>query len=276
MKILLDSTKGWMGDCLFVSSVAQYIKQSIPEAVVDLKTGLPFLVEALESVPSINKVYTNVTSNYDYVIEYGAHNSPVGDENVINTFTNIAFNVIGIPKIETLCVCEPLDITKIPIVDSKVNLPTNYITVQSDWQKRTVCDINYILKELTNVGVEYIVVNKDSNVRQGTEEVNQFIFNATCNIMKNSKLHLGMFGGSTVLATYCNIPTITDVNRSISNVIRLKNPDKFQDIENSWEFTPANWTGRFSTNLLAIGDPSWSPKKNSDNFLKTVKRYLNL
>lgn len=276
MKILLDSTEGWMGDCLFVSSVAQYIKQTIPGVTVDLKIGLPFLVEALETIPSIDKVYTSITSNYDHVIKYGAHNSPVGDENVIDTFTNIAFDTIGIPKIETLCACEPLNITKIPVVDFKVDLPTDYITIQSDWQQRTVCDVNYILKELTNAGVKCVAVNKDSHVRQGTQADNQFIFNATCNIMKNSKLHLGMFGGSIVLASYCNVPTITDINRSISNVIRLKNPDKFQDIENSWKFAPANWTGRPSTNLLAIGDPSWSPKKNSDNFLKVVKKYLNL
>lgn len=276
MKILLDSTEGWMGDCLFVSSVAQYIKQAIPEATVDLKIGLPFLVEALETIPSVNKVYTTVTPNYDHVIKYGAHNSPVGDENVINTFTNIAFDIIGIPRIETLCVCEPLDTTKIPVIDHGMDLPTDYITVQCDWQKRTVCDVNYILNELTNMGVKCVLVNKDSHVRQGTQVDNQFIFNATCNIVKNSKLHLGLFGGSVVLATYLNIPTITDINRHIDKVVSLKNPNTFQSMEESWKFTPANWTGKPSTNLLVIRDPSLSPQENSNNYLKIVKKYLNL
>lgn len=129
MKILLDSTKGWMGDCLFVSSVAQYINQALPGATVDLKIGLPFLVEALETIPSINKVYTNVTSSYDHIIKYGPHNSPVGDENVINTFVDIAFDAIGIPRMETPCVYEPLDLTQIPVVNHDIDLPPDYITI---------------------------------------------------------------------------------------------------------------------------------------------------
>lgn len=192
MKLLIIPY-GWMGDTLFATSAARILKKLNPLYKVDFYLNHPPMIDFISNIPDIDDVVYS-SEGYDRVF--------------IMPHTNIFEN-----PIETYISSIDSNI-KHPIFEPIPNIPSstsNYITYQSDWQNRTKLNVSFIINEL-NKYIECVPIGKNTSITIGSREENKLLFNKTVIHLSNSKLHLGMLGGTNVLSSYLGIPTYTTLD----------------------------------------------------------------
>lgn len=233
MKKFLIVSRGWMGDTLLVSSLASLIKPSHPNSEITLMTSHPSMNEVLQSIPGVDKVINgNSFQQYDEVIDVTLPH--LFEEDPITTYTIEYLKDFNINEFQNF---EGINHEKLPNVDFSIDLPKDYITIQSDWQNRTRLDVNKITKLLDDNNIKYVLTNKQTSIAHGSYEDNKSTLLHTCYLLKNSNLHLGMLGGSIVLASYMGVPTITTTDLAYANKNwNYRNPSTKNNIETPKDF----------------------------------------
>jgi hypothetical protein len=211
VKILLIP-HGWLGDRFFTTSVGTVLKRYMGDVeIYFLSTPeFSFMDDILESFDSVDKVVTHQEAaqmQFDYVFEmpHTDHSeSPVKTycRSIlqVNEFDSLDFTPELIKK-ETLLgltdFVQPFD---------------KYITYQVDWQLRTRLNVDYIIKELISSGVNCVPIGKHGLSNQGNQIENKLSFHNTLTKIAHASYHLSMLGGTAVMATYVNTPTMVSMD----------------------------------------------------------------
>jgi hypothetical protein len=210
-KILL-MPHGWLGDRFFTTSVGTVLKRYMnnPEIYFLSTPEFAFMNDVLGAFDSIDRIVTldqAAEIEFDYVFEM-----PHTDhsESPVKTYCR---------SILTVEEFDGLDFT--PELIKKETLLTlnnfikphdNYITYQLDWQDRTRLNVRYIIDTLTSHGINCVSIGKYGLSNQGNIEDNKISFHDTLTKMSQADYHLSMLGGTAVMATYVNTPTLVSMD----------------------------------------------------------------
>lgn len=218
MKILIKPY-GWMGDTFFASSAAKVFKNKYPLSQVDFFLNHYPMIDLISLVPEIDNV-VNHFEGYDIV------------------FFPLDTNVFQNPlKTQALAI----DPNTSEYGFSEILLETinssSYITYQTDWQNRTKLNVQYVINKL-NQHIECIPIGKNTSITIGGQEENKTLFNQTVKTVLNSKLHLGMLGGTNVLSSYLGTPTFTTLDHHYNRYNNNLSPDEFYE---KIQIVPSVW-----------------------------------
>ena len=193
-KIILEQS--WMGDTLFACNVVKNLTDMGHD--VDLYYRWPFMSEFI-------KLF-DIKAHLSYDDNSLEGCTPIRYNGRIDVFDNPlldyakCFNVVE-DELEQASRFFPLD------EPFRAKYPTetlviDYITYDHDWQSRTNYNVENIVNELSKV-IEVIPIGGGRN-----EDPNHMIHVGA--LLVNSKLHLGMVGGTTNLAAFMNTKIIGD------------------------------------------------------------------
>jgi hypothetical protein len=195
MKYTIYLENGWMGDTLFASNVVKNISLMGHDVILFHKW--PFMTSLIDLFNIQHNEYFIDNTGYD-VIKYNSR---------IDVFDNPLLDYaksFNIPNIDLEAASKFYPIDK--QLKEKYNVEEakeSYITYDNDWQGRTQLNIEYILSKLEEV-IKVIPIGGN----RFTDDPQPLIDSAK--ILINSKLHLGMMGGTCNLATFLNTKTITE------------------------------------------------------------------
>lgn len=212
MSNILLIPHGWLGDRLFTTSVGTVLKRYMGEVKVHIMSTpeFSFMDEILESFDSVHKVVTPLEASeiqFDY-----AFKMPHTDhsESPIKTYCR---SILQVDEFDEL------DFTPELISKDTLNRLNNfvkpfdkYITYQIDWQQRTRLNVEYIINNLTGSGVNCVAIGKYGLSNQGNVEDNKKLFHETLTTIAHADYHLSMLGGTAVMATYVNTPTMVSMD----------------------------------------------------------------
>ncbi len=197
-----------MGDTLFAVSMAEVIKNKYPQSQIDFFLDYPSMKDLISLTPEINDV-VRTSEGYDLIF-----NMP---------HTNVFENPLKTYALTIDSEIKDIPFKEIPYIFKET---LDYITYQIDWQDRTKLNISLIINEL-NKYIECIPVGKNSSIKSGDEEENKLIFDKSVKTILNSKLHLGMLGGTNVLSSYLGTPTFTTLDYHFSSYPNNFTSDEF-------------------------------------------------
>ena len=87
-----------------------------------------------------------------------------------------------------------------------------YITYQVDWQLRTRLNVDYIIESLVKNGINCVPIGKYGLSNDGTPSENRELFHDTLVKIAHANYHISMLGGTAVMATYVNTPTMLSMD----------------------------------------------------------------
>jgi hypothetical protein len=192
MKILLKPY-GWMGDTFFATSAAKVFKNKYPSSQVDFFLNHYPMIDLISLLPEIDNV---VCSSGGY------------DEIFVMPHTKIFENPL---KTQALAIDSNIDDYGFEEISFDTTTSSSYITYQTDWHYRTKLNTQYIINKLTQ-HIECVPIGKNTSITIGNQDENRNLFNQTIVTVSNSKLHLGMLGGTNVLSSYLGVPTFTTLD----------------------------------------------------------------
>lgn len=203
---------GWLGDRFFTTSVGTVLKRYLPNVKVYFLSTPEFsyMDDILGSFDSIDKILTREEASkmeFDYAFEM-----PHTDhsESPVKTYCR------SILQVEDF---DSLDFTPELIKKETLDKLTSftkpfdkYVTYQIDWQHRTRLNVDYIINELKSQGVNCVPIGKHGLSNQGNSIENKLYFHDTLTKIANANYHLSMLGGTAVMATYVNTPTLLSMD----------------------------------------------------------------
>lgn len=143
----------------------------------------------------------------------------------------------------------------------------SYITYDSDWRGRTKLNIDYIISEL-NKDIHVVPIGGDRFDNDPNKLIN------SAQHLVDSRLHLGMVGGTTNLAAFMNVKTIGDS-------FHLYNFYKTNGMSHGYKgganLTPESFLVDFKPFPHYWADPkhiSVNPLANEDEYIRIVKENL--
>jgi hypothetical protein len=254
--VLINS---WMGDTLLASNVVRNITNMGYD--IHLYHKWPFMTNILnlfEIKQSASPIVDNSATQILYSKRIDVFDNPLLDYAK-------CFNIDGVNLEEA---------SKFYSIGNKLKEVYNvqpstesYITYDSDWNLRTNLNIEHIVKELSKeIKMIPIGGNRFDN------DPNPLIESAK--ILVNSKLHLGMVGGTTNFATFLDVKCIGDTSH-LYNFYKNRgheheyyggpslNPENFLEL---CKPLPNNWADK----KHVINNPLMSEQ----DFIQTVKNNL--
>jgi hypothetical protein len=238
-KILLIP-HGWLGDRLFTTSVGTVLKRYMDDVEIYFLSTPEFsyMDTVLESFASIDKVVTHeeasqIEFDYAFQMPHTDHS-----ESPVKTFCRSILQVENFGELDFT----PELITK----DTLLNLNDfttpfdNYITYQVDWQQRTRLNVDYIINKLKERCVNCVPIGKYGLSNQGDPKENRTFFHQTLTTIAHANYHISMLGGTAVMATYVNTPTIVSMDHYYYKHNEHNYPvDKFMEWWGLWPNTIA-------------------------------------
>jgi hypothetical protein len=199
---------GWLGDRFFTTSVATVLKRYMSDATIYYLSTPEFsyMDEVLNSFNCIDRVVTkeelqNIQLNYAFEMPHTDH-----AENPTKTYCR---SILQTDEFDTLDFT-PEFVNKDFLVNiTKFIKPFDrYVTFQADWQDRTRLNVSYILDRLTSAGVNCVEIGKHGLSNHGDVETNKQLFHDTLVKIAHADCHLSMLGGTAVMATYVDTPSL--------------------------------------------------------------------
>ena len=224
MKYEIILQESWMGDTLWASNVVKNMTNMGYDIILIHKW--PFMMKLIDMF-DINHNY--ITQNKEgYEKRFYTHR--------IDHFQNPLLDYIisfDIPEIDLYLASKFYSIeNKFREIYNVSKTNEQYITYDYDWQNRTKLNVEYIINKLKQY-INVIPIGGDRFIN----DPNPLIESAK--ILVNSKLHLGMIGGTTNLAAYLNIPIIGSSDHLYNHYNRGETPEEFLD---KFKAFPNYWT----------------------------------
>lgn len=197
MKYKISLENGWMGDTLLACNVIKNLTNMGYD--VEVYHRWPFMVKFIELFEIKAHLFLGHIDFEGFEPRIYTQRIDVFDHPLLDYAK--CFNIEGL-NLEQASKFYPLD------KSFKEKYPTiapsfDYITYDHDWQLRTGYNVEHIVNELSKI-IKVIPVGGnrfDNNPNHLIE---------SGRVLINSKLHLGMIGGTTNLATFMNTKTIGD------------------------------------------------------------------
>lgn len=203
---------GWVGDRFFTTSVGTLFKRYMSDVRVYMLSTpeFSFMDDVLNSFDSIDKMVTHqeaaeMSFDYAFTMPHTDHS-----ESPVKTYCRSIFTTENFDE---------LDFTPELLKKESLLRLTNftkpfdkYITYQIDWQLRTRLNVKYIISELLNRGVNCLPIGKHGLSNQGDLNENKLLFHDTLTKIAHASYHLSMLGGTAVMATYVNTPTMVSMD----------------------------------------------------------------
>lgn len=244
-KYNITLAEGWMGDTLWACNVIRNLSDMGYDIIMFHKWEF---MKKLIDLFEINQNPSNISLNNYKEIVYSSRINH--HENPLIDYIH-AFNIEGV-NIEQA--------SKFFTIKDKLNkekqIPEDYITYENDWQNRTKLNVECIINELKN----YIKVIPIGGNRF-TNDPNPLIESAK--ILSNSKIHLGMNGGTTHLAVFSGAKVICSSDYMFDHFNRGESPEVF--LEN-YKCFPNHWADK--QHLIP------HPYSTEDQFIKLVLNNL--
>ena len=257
-----------------------------------LQTPTPLILRS--NYPGLNQIYqrlllqervTSVKITYeDLQGETITAPYTILSENPIRTFfkwicTNLGYNT-------SLEVYADMYANFIPLRFPKIDRPGGapiVITYQTDWRMRTAVNTEEALRrlkeELTRKIINPIIILPDVGPspigtigRQSTDVQIENTWKAV-NLLSSSDLHLGMVGGSTVLATVCGVNTVTTLEHHYT----YQNPKNIQNLETykDWlAIRPEVWTSQTRFKSFKTSEVFCTSSLDTDSLIKASLEIL--
>lgn len=224
MKYEIILQESWMGDTLWASNVVKNMTDMGYDIILIHKWS--FMMKLIDMF-DINHNY--ISQNKEgYEKRFYTHRI----DHFQNPLLDYAIS-FDIPKIDLYLaskfysikdkLCETYNI-------SKIN--EQYITYDYDWQNRTKLNVKYIINKLKQY-INVIPIGGDRFINNPDPLIE------SAKILVNSKLHLGMIGGTTNLAAYLNVPIIGSSDHLYNHYNRGETPEEFLD---KFKAFPNYWT----------------------------------
>jgi hypothetical protein len=199
---------GWLGDRFFTTSVATVLKRYMDCEIYFLSMPeFAFMDEVLLSFDSIDYVIPHekaVDIEFDYVFQMPHTNHA---ENPVVTFCR---TILQTDEFDQLDFSPELIKKETLLALSNFEKPhEQYVTYQIDWQNRTRLNVEYILNKLRDHGISCVPIGKHGLSNQGNIEENKKSFHEALVKIAHANYHLSMLGGTAVMATYVDTPTLT-------------------------------------------------------------------
>jgi len=203
---------GWLGDRFFTTSVGTVLKRYMPNVKVYMLSTpeFSFMDDILGSFDSIDKILTSVeasTMEFDYAFEM-----PHTDhsESPVKTYCR---SILQVEDFSTLDFTPELIKKETLLKLTNFTKPHDrYVTYQIDWQQRTRLNVNSIIEKLMDNGVNCVPIGKLGLSNQGNPIDNKLSFHDTLTKIAHADYHLSMLGGTAVMATYVNTPTMVSMD----------------------------------------------------------------
>lgn len=231
---------GWLGDRFFTTSVGTVLKRYMNDArIYFLSTpGFSYMDDVLSSFESVDKVVSVedlAHIEFDYAFEMPHTNHA---ESPIKTYCRTILQVENFDELDFT----PELLSKDALLKlTEFTKPFDrYITYQVDWQLRTRLDVQYMIDVLTAAGVNCVPVGKMGLSNSGNEEENKQLFHQTLTTIAHADYHLSMLGGTAVMATYVNTPSMVSMDHYYYKHNEHNYPvDKFMEWWGLWPNTIA-------------------------------------
>jgi hypothetical protein len=238
--------EGWMGDTLWACNVVKNLSDMGYNIIMFHKWEF---MKKLIDLFEINQNPSNINlDDYQKIIYLNRINHY---ENPLVDYIN-SFNIEGVDIKQA---------SKFYSIKDKLNkerlIQEDYITYEIDWQNRTKLNVEYIINKLKTY-INIIPIGGD----RFTSDPNPLIESAK--ILSNSKLHLGMNGGTTHLAAFSGAKIICDSNYMYSHFSKGESPELF--LEN-YKCFPNHWVDK--KHVIS------HPNNTEDEFIKLVINNLN-
>lgn len=231
---------GWLGDRFFTTSVATVIKRYMDAEVYMLSTPeFSFMDDVLGTLNSLTGIVTHEEASqmrFDYAFEM-PHTDHA--ENPTKTYCR---NILQVEDFDDLDF-SPEFISKDNLV-GLTNFETpfdRYVTYQIDWQNRTRWNVEYIISTLEYRGVRCVPIGKRGLSNQGNVNDNRISFHDSLVKIAHADYHLCMLGGTAVMATYVDTPTLVSMDWHY-----YKHNDynlSLKDFMQWWKLTPNSLSG---------------------------------
>lgn len=247
MKFKIILQNGWMGDTLLACNVIRNLSDLGHEVV--MFHNWPFMRKFIDLFEIIQNPTNMDLSDYQEII----YNQRI--DHFANPLTDYALS-FGI-KDEYASKFYSIEYNLRKIYDG-YNHGKPYITFDHDWQLRTKLNIDYIIDKLMNI-IDLIPIGGD----RFTNNPDPLITSGK--ILINSKLHLGMVGGTTNLAAFTNTKIIGSSDHLYRYYAIPKNMEE-QDFLINFKPFPNHWADQ--KHIITL------PSITEDEFINIVKNNL--
>ena len=215
--------EGWMGDTLWACNIIKNLSDMGYEIIMFHKWKF---MRKLIDLFEINQNPSNIDlDNYKKIIY--SHRT--------NNYENPLIDYLYTLNIEGVDIERA---SKFYSIKDKLNkeklIQKDYITYEDDWQNRTKLNVKYIVNTLKN-HTEIISIGGD----RFTDDPNPLIKSAQ--ILSNSKLHLGMNGGTTHLAVFSGAKVICSSDHMFNHFNKGESPEMFL---NNYKCFPNYWADK--------------------------------
>lgn len=203
---------GWLGDRFFTTSVGTVLKRYMENCEIYFLSTPEFsyMDDIIGSFNSVDKVVTleeaaQETFSYVFEMPHTDHSeSPIKTYCRSMMLTEEFDSLDFTPELVTKQTLSQLTTFSKPF--------DKYVTYQIDWQDRTRLKVDYIINSLRNKGINCVPVGKFGLSNKGDAKENKDLFHNTLTTIAYADYHLSMLGGTAVMATYVNTPTMVSMD----------------------------------------------------------------
>jgi hypothetical protein len=247
MKLKITLENGWMGDTLLACNVIRNLSDLGHEVVVFHKW--PFMSKFIDLFEIIQNPTDMDLSDYQEI------NYTQRIDNFANPLTDYALSFGFEDDYASKFYSVEPNLRK---TYEKYNHGRPYITFDHDWKLRTNLNVDKIINELMN-HIDLIPIGGD----RFTNDPDPLVISGM--ILIDSKLHLGMVGGTTNLAAFTNTKIIGSSDHLYRHYAVPKNMSGGDFLINFKPF-PNHWAD--SKHIIT------SPSTTEDEFINIVKNNL--